>query len=249
MLYTCTNPILEIQTVGRFAWKSRTLSVEPRPFSALAFRLQGGGSLRCKGKTYTLAPGDVLYMPQGLAYEHDYTDTDLLLFHFVTAKSDPEPEVYNLKNPDEIGRQFQKAIALWDEKKPGHLGKCISILYRILALLAENEVQSRLPAHFLHATALLHDALCRSDLRIGDICKQAAISETVFRQLFKKHYGKSPVAYLTELRLENARNLIASGTPVEIAATESGFSDPKYFSRLVKQHLGCTPRQLKLYGN
>lgn len=249
MLYTCQNPITELLLVGRFSWKPRHLAVEARPFSALAFRIEGGGNLRCGGKTYFLSPGDVLYMPQGLSYEHEYTQTDLLLFHFVTAFNDTEPEVYKLKNPEEMARQFQKAIAVWEEKAPGYMGKTISIFYKILGLLAENEAQVSLPAHFTQAVSLLTESFHYSELRIGDICRQAAISETVFRQLFQKHYGKTPIAYITELRLEHARNSIVNGVPVEQAALDSGFSDSKYFSRVVKRYYHCTPRQLKLYGN
>lgn len=249
MLYTCANPVTELLLVGQFSWKARSLPVDARPYCALALRLEGGGSLSCGGKSYHLQPGDILYMPQGVAYRHDYTDTQLLLFHFVTAESDAEPEVYRLKNPEDIGRQFQKAITLWDEKKPGYMGKCISILYKILGMLAENESGQGLPPHFLRAFNLLNQRAFQSQLRIGAICHDAAISQTVFRQLFSRHYGKTPVEYVTELRLEHARNLIASGVCVETAALESGFSDSKYFSRVVKRHYGCTPRQLRHYGH
>ena len=129
------------------------------------------------------------------------------------------------------------------------MGKCLSVLYRILGMLAENEMQVSLPAHFTQAVRGLHEGFCRSQLRIGAVCKQAAISETVFRELFRKHYGKTPVEYVTELRLEYARGLIAEGIPVETAALESGFSDAKYFARVVRRKMGCTPRQLKTYGN
>lgn len=244
MLYTCGNPITEMLLVGHFAWQARSLAVSARPYCALAFRISGGGSLHCGGKSYTLCAGDVLYMPQNLSYSHEYTDTDLLLFHFVTGKNDPEPEVYHLKNPEEIGRQFQKAVAIWEQKETGYMGKCMSIFYKIMGMLAENQALTNLPIHFTQAVSLLNQQFCRSDLRIGDICKQAAISETVFRQLFKQHFGKTPVEYLTELRLENARSLLAEGCCVEYAALESGFSDPKYFSRVVRKKLGLTPRHL-----
>lgn len=248
MLYTCKNPILELLLAGRFSWQPRQLWVDARPYSALAFRLKGGGALQCCGKTYTLNAGDVLYMPQGISYFHDYTQTDLLLFHFVTAYNDPEPEIYRLNNPDEIGRQFQNAIRLWEEKQPGYIGKCFGIFYKILGLLGENEAQIRLPAHFLQAVSILNDSFRSNQLRMEAVCKKAAISETVFRQLFRQHYGKSPIAYVTELRLEYARSLITGGMSVERAAIESGFSDAKYFARIVKRHWGCTPRQLRTYG-
>ena len=248
MLYSGNNPILQIQTVGRFSWQARTLSVDPRPFSALAFRLEGGGTLHWGEKSHRLSAGDILYMPQGVAYRHEYSDTDLLLFHFVTQHSDPEPEIYHPQQTEEFRRLFQKAAGIWEEKGPGYAASCMSILYKILMLLAQNEAQIRLPAHFLRAMELLHENFLQSDLRISDICRQATISQTVFRQLFQAQYGMPPVAYITQLRLEHARNLIACGCSVEKAALKSGFSDGKYFSRVVKHVLGCTPRQLKQYG-
>jgi AraC-like DNA-binding protein len=80
------------------------------------------------------------------------------------------------------------------------------------------------------------------------VCEAAGIGTTVFRQLFKRYYQKTPMEYITQLRLEHARNQISGGMPIELAAAESGFADPKYFARVVKKNLGCTPRDLKKYG-
>ncbi len=248
MLYTCQNPITEILLLGKVSLQPGRVSVDARSFSALAFRLNGSGQLQCGEKSYWLNAGDVLYMPQGVRYFRDYEKTDILLFHFITAKNDTEPEIYHLKNPDEISRQFQKAYGIWEAKQSGYIAKCFSILYKILGLLGENEAQTGLPQHFIRAVSILNESFCSSQLRISQVCKAAAISETVFRQLFRQHYGKSPVEYVTELRLEYAHALITEGMTIEQAALESGFSDGKYFARIVKRHLGCTPRQLKTYG-
>ena len=80
------------------------------------------------------------------------------------------------------------------------------------------------------------------------VCAETGISATLFRKLFKKHYQKTPTEYITSLRLEYARNLISSGMAIKNAAYESGFNDPKYFARVVKKCLNCTPRDLKDYG-
>lgn len=66
--------------------------------------------------------------------------------------------------------------------------------------------------------------------------------------MFKKYYLKTPVEYITDLRLEYARNLISGNMPIEQAALGSGFSDPKYFARVVKKNFGCTPKDLKMFG-
>ena len=85
-------------------------------------------------------------------------------------------------------------------------------------------------------------------MNVDMICAEAGIGSTAFRQLFKKHYQKTPVEYITDLRLEYARNLISSGVPIGNVAYESGFNDTKYFARVVKKRLNCTPRDLKNYG-
>ena len=74
------------------------------------------------------------------------------------------------------------------------------------------------------------------------------MGESAFRAMFRKQYGKTPVAYMTELRLERARTLLATGETVESAAFKSGFNDPKYFARVVRKFYGCSPRTLKNYG-
>ena len=38
------------------------------------------------------------------------------------------------------------------------------------------------------------------------------------------------------------------GTSIEEAAEKSGFSDSKYFARVVKKYFNCTPSAFKLYG-
>ena len=99
-----------------------------------------------------------------------------------------------------------------------------------------------------HYTISINANYKDSTLSIDKVCKKAGISATVFRQQFKKYYQKTPIEYITELRLEYARNLISRGTSIENAAFESGFNDSKYFARIVKKHFGCTPRQLRTYG-
>ena len=44
-----------------------------------------------------------------------------------------------------------------------------------------------------------------------------------------------------------AQTLIADGVPIEAAALQSGFNDPKYFARMSKKYLHRTPSELKDY--
>lgn len=157
-------------------------------------------------------------------------------------------EVYTLNNSEEAYKLFLQAHAIWKSREPGCAVFVMSLLYKILGTIWKNETNHNLPSYFLKAVSDINSHYKSSELSIKSVCENAGIGETVFRQLFKKVYAKTPVEYITDLRLECARNLIAGNMPVENAALESGFSDPKYFARVVKKRLGCTPRELKLYG-
>ena len=101
---------------------------------------------------------------------------------------------------------------------------------------------------FINAQSIINSRFRDNSLSIKNVCREAKISETYFRKLFAEHLGKTPTTYITQLRIEYAQNLISNGTSINDASYASGFNDPKYFSRVVKKRLNCTPKEFKSYG-
>lgn len=247
MLYQGDNPILKIEAVEHMRWGDGTYRVAPRNYCALAFRIRGTARIESQGGVYTVNSNDVMYLPQDLGYTATYTDTEMIVFHFVTRRSDKRIEVYPMEDAGRIYKLFLRAYALWQNREPGYTVYAMSQLYDILGTILETQTKINLPPHFLQAVSYIN-ANYRTGITMQSICENSGIGATVFRQLFKKHYHKTPVAYITELRLEYARSLIAGGMAIEQAAAESGFNDAKYFSRVVKKYFDCTPRDLRNYG-
>lgn len=247
MLYHGENPILKITAVELLRWGAGVFAVPPREYASLTFRIRGEATVAYGADACFVNPGEVLYLPQGLGYTATYTDTELVTINFVTDGLDPRPEVYSLQNVEKLYALFLQAHALWERKGPASPVQVMSALYKILGAICENETSANLPPHFLKAVSYINANFAR-DISIGTVCEEAGIGATAFRLLFKQYYQKTPVEYITQLRLEYARNLIAGGMPIEQAALESGFHDAKYFARTVKKHFGCTPRGLKNYG-
>lgn len=72
--------------------------------------------------------------------------------------------------------------------------------------------------------------------------RTAGFSVSQFSYLFKRHYGTSPMAYLTELRVQLAREMLeTTNTPIKQIAAKLGYEDPLYFSRLFKKTAGLPP--------
>lgn len=248
MLYDGDNPVLRIVGVEHLRWSSGTFRVAPRAYSALAFRIGGSAMIDCDASRHYIHANDILYLPQNKGYTARYTDTEMLVIHFVTARSDSRAEVYSFQNSEEIYKLFLQTRSLWEKKESGFLVYTMSALYAILGMIQEKETKTKLPPHFLKAISLINANYKSNALRVDTVCAQAGIGATAFRQLFHKHYQKTPTEYIRDLRLEYARNLISGGMSIENAAYESGFNDPKYFVRVVKNRFGCTPRAFKTYG-
>ncbi len=68
------------------------------------------------------------------------------------------------------------------------------------------------------------------------------LSPSAFYDKFKISLKTTPNAYLTELRIANAKKaLIQTDSPMDIVAQESGFSSQAYFTYVFKKHTGISP--------
>ena len=93
------------------------------------------------------------------------------------------------------------------------------------------------------AIARLQDDLARDwDMKL--VAQELGVSYSWFRSTFAAHTGLSPHQYLLELRLVRARNLLVeTELSVKEIATQTGFEDEHYFSRLFRQRMNRTPSE------
>jgi AraC-like DNA-binding protein len=83
-----------------------------------------------------------------------------------------------------------------------------------------------------------------SELNMKDLAQELGVSYSWFRNTFTAHTGMSPHQYLLEFRIVRARSLLAETEfPIKEIATQTGFEDEHYFSRLFRQKLNVTPSQ------
>lgn len=242
MLYDGNNPILQITDVTQLRYNFGTFAVGPRKYAELLFLTGGNISIECAGNEYSVKTGNLLYLPQNLKYTASYTEAEIISIRFTTENTDSCPEVYVLHGARFFHTLFSSILAAWTQKEPGYRIHSISMLYRILCTIFNRHQVS---PNLQKAVAFIHANYRDSYLTIGQICAHSGFSPTVLRQLFSTHYQQSPMEYIIRLRLLYARTLIADGVPIETAALESGFNDPKYFARVSKKYLQRTPSELK----
>lgn len=69
----------------------------------------------------------------------------------------------------------------------------------------------------------------------------AAMSRSVFAERFRAAVGRSPLGYLTDVRMAAARDLLADGAGVSDVSRRLGYASDEGFSRAFRRHTGVTP--------
>lgn len=83
-------------------------------------------------------------------------------------------------------------------------------------------------------------------LTLSKISEATFFSPSYIEALFHKEMDTSPIHFLLELRMEDAKRLLYEGVlQVKEVADVCGFSDYNYFVRIFHQYVGMTPLQYK----
>lgn len=86
----------------------------------------------------------------------------------------------------------------------------------------------------------------QESLRLEDVSNAVGFNATYFSAMFKKETGQNFMDYLTELRMNKAKELLCGDEcSVQDVAEQVGYRDLKYFSRLFKKTTGISPSDYK----
>ena len=100
--------------------------------------------------------------------------------------------------------------------------------------------------HALHEAIHYIEEHFAQDLSLKDIAHQVYLSPNYFSELFKRTTGVSPWEYITGLRIDQARRLLAeTDKSVTDIAFEVGIGDSSYFARVFRERQGQTPGQYR----
>ncbi|MBL9205493.1 MAG: AraC family transcriptional regulator [Opitutaceae bacterium] len=79
--------------------------------------------------------------------------------------------------------------------------------------------------------------------RLVELATAAGVSMTHYCTLFRHHTGFAPIDFLIRLRVQHACRLLDTTTlPVREVAERVGYSDSYYFTRCFRRVMGCSPR-------
>lgn len=87
------------------------------------------------------------------------------------------------------------------------------------------------------------------EISLNTIAAEVGMSPSYFSSIFSKEMGKTFVKYLTEIRMDRAKELLmCSSMKTSEIGYEVGYKDPHYFSYIFKKTQNCTLKEFRARG-
>ena len=118
-------------------------------------------------------------------------------------------------------------------------------LSKIMGYRDENR-KTQLSSQILKASLYIRDHYAEDDISLNQTASAVGMSPTHFSSVFKQETGEGFSEYLTEVRMEAAKRLLATTDEKMTEISEqAGYHDPHYFSSTFKKTQGMTPKEYR----
>lgn len=91
------------------------------------------------------------------------------------------------------------------------------------------------------AAKIFIDSNYHRHISLRQVSEKAFLSRFHFHRLFRQVYKKTPLQYITQKRIDRAKDLFAENKPVSEVCNEVGFESTGSFSQLFKKGTGFSP--------
>lgn len=154
-------------------------------------------------------------------------------------------------------RDLAVALALVDQldeelrqRATGFGFMATALFMQIIGLLSRLYGRSRHPSsqHLLRLAQTITrlEAAPHETVKLNHLANAAGMSPRSFIRAFRAATGLSPIAYLIQLRISRAAELLrTTADPVTEIAFRAGFNDSNYFTRQFVKLIGCSPRRYR----
>ena len=160
--------------------------------------------------------------------------------------------VCNDKNYEEIKKCFFALDECRKNKKNYYQLEAKYLIFRFFHQILTGGHYSQISLESNKLTASVKSAITyiqsnfTSELTTGSISKYVHYNEYYFMRIFKKYTGRTIVEYITEYRLEKAKELLQKDElSIEEIANQVGFSTTSYFSSKFREMFHVTPSEFR----
>lgn len=224
-----------------------------KPFVELAWIESGGGWMLVEEQECRISAGDVvIFYPRAprlniagkaglvvrwLAFDGDNAESWMRSYGYGSLL----PGVGT--PPESAFKRYERALVSGTSRE---LRRAVTTATEVVeqagAGVASEVADSNLVTEYIAAVERLFSA---PGADVNTICAELKIHRATLSRAFRNAGRGTPGAYLREIRLEHALELLAAGCPVAEVAHRCGFWNASYFSQAVKRITGLPPGKLR----
>ena len=241
----------------------------------LTYLLAGQARYTIEGQTHILRAGDLLVGNPGVVHRFELRDGEeppvevyigMSNFHFQDMPQEslvlPDGSHVLHCKPElkqDLNQLVQTMISETQVQQSGQYFMIKAYLVQMLLLIIrqirgekkhENRgyvFESRSKGYVVKRIIAYMNENYATHISLDQIAKNMYLSPVYISKIFKEETGESPIRYLIQIRLEKAKEILedeACGS-IRDVATEGGYEDVYYFSKLFKKYYGIAPAYYK----
>ncbi|BBI31987.1 AraC family transcriptional regulator [Cohnella abietis] len=162
------------------------------------------------------------------------------------------PYVMSARNPKAYAALFRRMLKTFADKRYGYQLALRSCLLEVLSLMVSDLAMEKEEERAAPIRSEIAQVINEMELHYSKPLHLEGLAELVFlapnylRNLFKQETGRTPVEYLTHIRLGKAKEMLLT-EPYTIGeiAEKIGYPDIHHFSKLFKKFEGLSPKHYR----
>lgn len=215
--------------------------------------IAGHGTVRTPFGEYQVGPGDVFCLWPGLRFlygEDPARPWQLYWLHLIGSGAQdfarlcgfaPPALCWRSRQPERVQQAFQQLFTYYSGTERS-VPRALSLLYAVAEACRPGEKSHTEMRDLVAEAETLARSLIQTGINVNELTRALRISRNTLHQAFVTHRGITPGAFLQDLRLAVARELLLhTDWSLATIAHAAGYTSDKYFMRAFRQSMGCTP--------
>lgn len=218
---------------------SREFHSHQHEFGQFLFPLQGSLDIQTKWQEIKLDPEYCFFLPQGA--DHNYRSMDRNEFLILDI-----PTVYL---PEESSSMYIKLDQQWSSirylllEEAGNQGNASSLSDLTRYVASKLQIAKPPSIDYIHRHF-------KESIRLETLAQLEHYHPAYYSAWFKKKTGRSPKAYISDLRLKEAKHLLMSTSwSMSVISGELGFENSSSFTRWFSRCEGVAPQKYRILKN
>ena len=214
----------------------------------IAITISGNGSTYINGRETPVKQGNIIIFPPGTRHSHkSETGFSNIFVRNIKLPFTLDSAVSYLDNTDTLVNIANMIYINYIQKEFNYEAinqKLLEMLFEYIKRLHGKSSRYEFVQRFKD---IITENFSNPSFEIPAEAEKLGISFDYMRHCFKEEIGMTPLEYLTQIRIEQAKSYLINSNIYSISeiADMCGFSDQYYFSRVFKKTVGVSPRDYR----